>query len=341
MTGRERILAVLDGRPGEADHLPAMPITMMFAADTAGVPYRAYAQDARVLAESQLRTAERFGFDYVSAISDPAREASDLGAAVEWFENQPPAIIESRALLHDKALLRTLRIPDLTTGRMGDRIDAVRRLKAAVGDDLLVEGWVEGPCAMAADLRGLNTLMLDLIDDPAFVTDLFAFVVAMEIAFAQAQIEAGADLIGVGDAAASLVGPRLYQRFVLPDERRLIQAIREAGGRVRLHICGNTKKILGGMGTVGADLVDLDSPSPVADARAAMGAGQALLGNIDPVRVLRDGSPETITEALQSCFDAAAPRYVVGAGCEVPRGTPEANVRAMVEFARSRRASAS
>lgn len=337
MTGRERILAVLEGRPSEADHLPVMPITMMFAADTAGVPYRAYAQNARVLADAQVRTAERYGFDYVSAISDPAREASDLGAAVEWFDNQPPAINESRALLHDKALLRTLRVPDLTTGRMGDRIDAVRRLKQAVGDDLLVEGWVEGPCAMAADLRGLNTLMLDLIDDPAFVTDLFTFVVEMEVAFARAQIEAGADLIGVGDAAASLVGPKLYDRFVLPFERRQISAIREAGGRVRLHICGNTKKILGGMGTVGASLVDLDYFSPVAEARAAMGPDQALLGNIDPVRVLRDGTPESIAEALQSCFGAAGPRYVVGAGCEVPRGTPEANVRALVEFAQSHR----
>ena len=44
-----------------------------------------------------MRVAESFGFDYVSAISDPAREASDLGAAVEWFDDQPPAIVESRA----------------------------------------------------------------------------------------------------------------------------------------------------------------------------------------------------------------------------------------------------
>ena len=67
---------MIDGRP--VDHLPLMPITMMFAADRAGVPYRDYATDHRVLAEAQMRTAEKFGFDYVSAISDPAREAADL-----------------------------------------------------------------------------------------------------------------------------------------------------------------------------------------------------------------------------------------------------------------------
>jgi MtaA/CmuA family methyltransferase len=338
MTGKGRILAALDGRPADADHLPAMPITMMFAADTAGVPYRRYATDGRTLAEAQVLTAEAFGFDHVSAISDPAREAADLGATIEWFEDQPPAIVESRALLREKSTLAALRLPDLDAGRMGDRIAAIRHLKAAVGDDLLVEGWVEGPCAMAADLRGLSTLMLDFSDDPGFVADLFAFVIDMEIAFARAQLAAGADLIGVGDAAASLVGPRVYARFVQDGERELVGAIRAAGGRARLHICGNTRKILAGMGAVGADLVDLDFPSPVAEARAAMGPDQALLGNIDPVRTLRDGTPGTIAEALNACLDAAGPRYVVGAGCEIPRGTPGANVRAMMEFARSRRA---
>src|SRR3954464_1560927 len=101
MTGKQRVLARLRGEP--TDSLPLMPITMMFAADLAGVRYLDYARDHRVLADAQVAVAERFDFDYVSAISDPAREASDLGAAVEWFENQPPAIVGSRALLGDKS----------------------------------------------------------------------------------------------------------------------------------------------------------------------------------------------------------------------------------------------
>ena len=77
MTGKQRILARLRGEP--VDSLPLMPITMMFAADLAGAHYRDYASDYRVLADAQVAVAERFDFDYVSAISDPAREASDLG----------------------------------------------------------------------------------------------------------------------------------------------------------------------------------------------------------------------------------------------------------------------
>jgi MtaA/CmuA family methyltransferase len=335
MTGKERILAKLRGEA--TDSLPLMPITMMFAADLAGVRYLDYARDHRILAGSQCAVADRFGFDYVSAISDPAREASDLGAAVEWFEDQPPAIVESRALLADKAALAHLRLPDPSLpGRMRDRVEAVRLLAERSGTNRIVEGWVEGPCAMGADLRGLNTLMLDFFDDAGFVEALFDFTVRMEIEFARAQIEAGATLIGIGDAAASLVGPKLYTQYVLPCEQRLIAAIQAIGAPVRLHICGNTKRIVEGMGLTGADIVDLDFPTPLGHARNAMKQTQVLLGNIDPVRELRDGTPESVEAALADCHRQAGAAYICGAGCEIPRGTPLANVEAMARFARSR-----
>jgi len=332
MNGRERVLAMIEGRP--VDHLPLMPITMMFAARQAGVRYRDYASDHRVLAEAQLRTAEKFGFDYVSSISDPAREPADLGAAIEWFDDQPPAINETVALLHDKASLAKLKPADpLGGGRMHDRVRAVALLKERTAGQLIVEGWVEGPCAEAADLRGINTLMVDFFDDPGFVRDLFAFAVEMELNFARVQIAAGADLIGVGDAAASLVGPALYNEFVQPYERQLVDGIHAAGGRVRLHICGKTRRLFPGMGQVGARIVDLDWMAPLAEARAVMGPDQVLLGNLDPVAALRDGTPESVTAAVRQCHHDAGPRYIAAAGCEVVRDTPEANLRALCEYA--------
>ena len=117
MTGHDRILAVLAG--STADSLPLMPITMMFAAQQIGVPYGKYAADHRVLVEGQIRTAEKFDFDYVSCISDPAREAADCGAAVQYFDNQPPAVDEVHSLLADKGMLHRLKIPDPTGRRRG------------------------------------------------------------------------------------------------------------------------------------------------------------------------------------------------------------------------------
>lgn len=332
MNGRERILKHLAGEP--VDRLPLMPITMMFAGDQADIRYGDYARDHRLLVESQLCVAEKFDFDYVSAISDPAREATDLGAKVEFFPDQPPAIVETEALLADKSTLARTALPDpLAGGRMLDRVQAGALFKEKVAGEKLIEGWVEGPCAMGADLRGINTLMLDFYDDPGFVRDLFAFAIEMEVAFAKAQVEAGVDLIGVGDAAASLVGPAIYEEFVWPFEKQLVDRLHGLGTKVRLHICGNTRPILGGMGRLGCEIVDLDYPAPVADGREKMGPDQVLLGNLDPVKVIRDGTPESVRDAIAACHQAAAPRFIVGAGCEIPRGTSEANLRALTEYA--------
>lgn len=336
MNGYERILAKIEGRP--TDCLPLMPITMMFAGDQIGVPYGRYAQDCRVLVEGQLATAERFGFDYVSCISDPTREAADCGAAIQFFDNQPPAVDEDHALLADKGVLARLKVPDpLGGGRMYDRVQAAALFRQKVGGQLAIEGWIEGPCAEAADLRGINRLMLDFYDDPAFVRDLFDFVLEMELRFARAQVEAGIDLMGVGDAAASLVGPQIYQEFVWPYEKKMIDGLHAMGVKIRLHICGNINRILKGIGQLGCDIVDLDYMVPVGKARQEMGPQQVLLGNLDPVALLRHSTPEAIQAALAECHSQAGERYIVGAGCEVPRDTPPENVLAMRDYARQHR----
>ena len=248
---------------------------------------------------------------------------------MEYFDNQPVAIVEDQALLADKAKLASLKIPDpLGGGRMHNGIKALALFKERVGKDKMIEGWIEGPIAEAADLRGINTLMMDFFDDPAFVRDLFAFVIEMELRFAGEQIKAGADIIGVGDAAASLVGPEIYEEFVWPYEKKLVDGIHALGGKVRLHICGNTRRILEGMGKLGCDIVDLDSLAPISEARQKMGPNTMLLGNLNPVTVLRNGDPAGVTAAIAECHRQAgaavhrrrrlrsAPRHAAG---EPPR----------------------
>jgi MtaA/CmuA family methyltransferase len=316
-----------------------MPITMQFATDLIGRKYLHYATDYRVLCEGQMRVAEAFDFDYVNTMSDPACEAADCGAAVVFTENSPPAMDESRPLLGDRSVLARLSIPDpCGGGRMTNRLKALSLYREQVGGEKMIEGWIEGPCAEAADLRGINTLMLDFFDDPAFVRDLFDFVLEMELRFAREQVAAGAEVIGIGDAAASLIGPKLYEEFVWPYEKRMVDGVKALGAKVRLHICGNTRKILAGMGKLGCDIVDLDFLSPMAEGRAQMGPEQTLLGNIDPVRVLRDGTPDQIYAAVAECHRQAGDRYIVGPGCEVPRDTPHENLRALVAYAKEYRA---
>lgn len=324
---------MLEGRAagnGATGRAPNMPITMMFAADQLGVPYREYATDFEKMVEAQILTAERFGFDHVSVISDPACEASNCGAKVQFFDNQPPAIDETAPLLADKTTLASLAVPKPDTGRMLNRVKGVELFSQKVGGELFIEGWIEGPCAEAADLRGINHLMIDFFDDPSFVRDLFEFNIEMAAGFARAQVDAGVDIVGLGDAAASLVGPQIYEEFVLPYERRLIEKLHDMGIRVRLHICGNIGPILPHIGTLGMDMLDVDSMVSMADARAAVGPDVTLAGNINPVEALRNSIPERIVADIRACRAQSAPKYITAAGCEIPRDTPEENVRALL-----------
>ncbi|MCG3150040.1 MAG: Uroporphyrinogen decarboxylase [Verrucomicrobiae bacterium] len=329
MTGRNRILALLAGQP--TDRLPAMPITMMFAAAYAGLPYRDYATNFRLLADAQIRVADAFDIDHLNVMSDPACEAADCGAAVVFSPDQPPALDETNALLQDKTKLAHLKLPEPTAGRMGNRLK-VLEIYQQRRSTKLVEGWIEGPCAEGADLRGINTLMLDFYDDPSFVRDLFAFCNTLELAFAKEQITRGAELIGVGDAAASLVGPEIYREFVWPFEKQLVDGLHALGAKVRLHICGNITASLADVGRLGCDIVDLDFMVPVDQARQAMGDRQVLLGNIDPVRIVKNGTPASVTAAIAECHRQAGQNFILGAGCEIPRGTPPENLLAFTRY---------
>jgi len=333
MNSRERVLAAMRG--DSTDQPAVMPITMMFAARHIGAKYGQYALDHRILVEAQIRTARDFSFDHVSAITE-TREAPDCGAVIRCFEDQPYALDERKAVLADKSLLMDLPCPDpLQARHMHDRLQGIALLKEKVGDEKIIEGWVEGPCSGAADLRGINTLMLDFYDAPDFVQDLFQFALHLGLRFAEEQVKAGAEVIGVGDPTASLVGPRIYRDFVWPWQKKLVDGLHAIGAHVRLHICGDTRRILAGMGRLGCDIIDIDSRVSLADARRAMGPDQVLLGGIDPVRVLQNGTPDQISTALAECRHQAGSRYILGAGCEVPPDTPPANLLVLTKYAKS------
>ena len=141
--------------------------------------------------------------------------------------------------------------------------------------------------------------MLDFYDDPDFVRELMDLVVEIGISFGHAQIEAGAEIIGIGDAAASLIGLALYEEFVWPGEQRLVSAMHDAGVICRLHICGNNRRFLPSAARLGCEIIDIDAPVTMAAARQAVGVEQVLCGNLDPVRSIHEGTPDEIRANLR------------------------------------------
>ena len=308
-------------------------ITMTFAAHYIGQPLSRYYLDYRVLCEANLAMLEPFGLDIVQAVSDPYREAADFGVEIAFPDDGLP-LRQQTLLAHDRDLSK-LRPPHPTIGRrMSDRLEAIRLFHEQVGGEVPILGWVEGALALANVLRGDTALLVDLYDRPDWVRDLLEVCVEVQIAFARAQVEAGADIIGLGDAIASQISPAMYVQFALPYERRILNAVHDMGATARLHICGDISYILPYIAESGADIVDLDWMVDLSAAARAFGDHPATCGNFDPVAIALHGTPTQVHEATLNCLRLGGPRTISCAGCEIPDGTPHENLRAQAQALR-------
>ncbi|MHC4628567.1 MAG: uroporphyrinogen decarboxylase family protein, partial [Planctomycetota bacterium] len=122
--------------------------------------------------------------------------------------------------------------------------------------------------------------------------------------------------------------PNMYTELVLPLEKKLIDAIHEAGGAVKLHICGNISNIVELMPQSGADIIDVDWMVSLTRARELVGPEVTLCGNFNPAGALFEANPEDVAEAARECLEAVPDRFILMPGCEVPPATPEQNIRA-------------
>lgn len=328
MNSLERYLGVVKGQ--RVDFLPRLPILMQYAAEHIGSNYGEFAADYRVLVRANQCMAADFGLDQLNTMSDPYRETQGFGAEIIFVRDGVPRC--PHPPLEERKDLASLGHPDpLRSARMLDRVEAVRAYRRQFGGAYSIMGWVEGPAAEAADLRGVTPFLIDLLDDEVFVGELMDRCAEVAVDFARAQVEAGAETIGIGDAIASQVSPSTYERLIQPREKRLVQALKAMGAIVRLHICGNITHLLPGIADLGIDIVDVDHLVDMRAARKALGEGVVLTGNIDPASGVRFGQPEAIRQTVLRTYAEVGNPYMVNAGCEIPSGTPAANLRALCE----------
>jgi uroporphyrinogen-III decarboxylase len=135
-----------------------------------------------------------------------------------------------------------------------------------------------------------------------------------------------ADCRGVQDFS-----PDVYHRLIQPREKKLVRAIQQAGGLVRLHICGNITHLLDGIADLAVNVLDVDHMVDMAKTRQAVGPKVTLAGNLDPAAAIRFGKPAAIRDGLKRIYEQVGNPFLVNAGCEIPPGTPNENLKALCE----------
>lgn len=305
------------------------PILMHFAARHAGKTYGEFASDYRVLVEGNLKCLEDFDMDAVGLISDPYRETSAFGAKVSFPNEAVPHC--HNILVKSINDIRALKNPNVYKAeRTCDRINAARMLHKETGNSVPIIGWVEGPLAEACDLAGVNEILLNLMMDPDFVKMLVEKTIKTAMDFAKAQIEAGCDIIGVGDAICSQIDAENYHEIVKDKHVALFEFIHSHGAKVKLHICGDITHLLPDIKDTNPDIVDIDHMVNMDEAYRLLGPDIVRCGNLDPVSAIQQKNREEVADAVKTlCRKEKGRRFIISGGCEISVQTPPENLMAL------------
>ena len=160
----------------------------------------------------------------------------------------------------------------------------------------------------------MQNYMFQLIDNPEFLHKVAAAVVQFNLRQLEQCAEAGVDVLIIEDDIADrnsvLISPAHYREFVFPYNRLIVEAAHGRGLKVVRHSDGNLWPILDMLIEAGYDGLNPLEPQAgmhLKKLKEYCGDRLCLLGNIDCVELLPNGTPAQVDAAVRSAIaDAAA-----------------------------------
>ena len=260
------------------------------------------------------------GFDNVMPLFSVWHESAALGCEVNWGDRFHMPDGQACYASIDAAL--TIPPDWLQRPACAVPLQAIRLLKQEYGNEIAVVGKVFGPWTLGYDLFGVEEFLISTLTNPEAVKRVLRTLVEVTVAFAKAQIDAGADAITLADhCTRDLCSPETYEQF--------LQAIhQELHARIPcpliLHICGDTADRIPFIQKTGVECFHFDSKVPTPVARQLAGDRLALMGGTSNLNLVRNGSAESITADVEQ--KVAAGIEIIGPECAVPLDAPMKNL---------------
>ena len=211
-------------------------------------------------------------------------------------------------------------------------------LNKIVGERTLVGASQWGPFTLAGHVYGVERIMRNIYRDKAAVHAVLEFTAELCFRYLEPYINAGAGIISIADPTSSgdLISREQFREFSLPYLKRVVDRVKEKGAVVSIHICGNITNRLDLIPETGAANISLDYKVDLAKARELVGDRMAFSGNMNPVAIMQNETPEGVKAACRACIEkaGAGSSYILMPGCDIPPGVPLENICAMVETAR-------
>ncbi len=225
-------------------------------------------------------------------------------------------------------------VPDFDCSR-------VSRTKEKLGDDGVVAPWLPSIFNTLSRLRKLDDLICD-----ALVNQDFFF--AMMEYYCERTVRAAIQLARVSDivtyegniANGSMVGPDYFIKYLLPYEKRVIDAIKANGAYVLFHNCGDCDSMFGAYNLLGIDALETLTPPPFGDADVdhairILDQDMTILGNIDQIEFLRTAKSREVHDRAKELILKFKKRgkFILATSDYLSNGTPHENLKELLEAA--------
>jgi len=287
--------------------------------------------DEEAHTESIRAVHARWPSDIVLPMMDLSIEAGALGLAVRFSDHEPPTVQEHP--VKEKADLDRFRAVDVLSDR---RLRSVLRTLANLSslDDAMLCAYAVGPFTLAGLLMGANEIAMATIRKPDLVHATLQFAARIAETYAAECLVAGAQGVLLLEPTAALLSPTAFEEF---SGRYIARLTEQLDAMCMLHVCGQTTPLLDAMCATGVDGLSLDAPVDFPRVIDRIPVSMTLIGNIDPVRVLRAGDPGAVRAEVR-CLRAGMARhenFILSTGCDLPLETPPETIDAFFDAARA------
>lgn len=308
----------------------AIPIMTHPGIDMTGRKVIDAVRDGRVHFEAVKALAERYPTAAATVIMDLTVEAEAFGAEILFEPDVVPSVIGH--MLDSREDIEKLAVPPLSAGRVPAYIKANMLAAEAISDRPVLAGCI-GPFSLAGRLYDMSGIMMLIYEDPEAAEMLLSKCTDFILKYCMALKEAGANGVVMAEPAAGLMSDDDCMRFSSVFVKRVADAVQDEFFTVVLHNCGNTGQCTRAMAATGADAYHFGNKCDMEQVTKDLPSDVLSMGNLDPVSLFKDASPEEMKEATKALLEKMRgyPNFVISSGCDTPPHTPTANIDAFFE----------
>ena len=266
------------------------------------------------------------GFDTVMPKFSIVHSAAALGAEIDWNTGGAFPIIKKRPFSEPDQF----KMPEDFLDRAPVKVvlEAIKLLKEKYNNEVAIIGKVFGPWTSAYNLYGTEDFLVDTEIEPERASAFLEAYTPIAITFAQAQFEAGADIMLWCDhVSGDLCSAAAYAQFLLPVHQKIFGSMFDRKGPVILHACGRTLDRIGYFAQAGFDAYHFDSRNDVREAIKVAG-DMLLTGCVNNPVTLLGGSVTDVEKQTLDILNAGI--RLVSPECAIPCAVPNENLMAIV-----------